>query len=250
MPTEKNKDGYGAAMLAAYKTPGHAVLEIIERDDGYIDAARTGPPRYFSDYAAWSKRERQAMRMVRGRVLDIGCGAGRFALYLQGKGLDVTGIDNSPGAIKVCKLRGVRKAMLRSVAEIGKFKPGSFDTVIMMGNNFGLFGGRQKAKRLLKEFDRITSEKGQIIAEATDPYQTTEPVHLEYLKFNRSRGRMSGQLRLRVRHGKAIGHWFDYLFISQKEMKEILAGTGWELRKILLDKAPGYTAIIKKSKEG
>ena len=66
------------------------------------------------------------MRMVRGRVLDIGCGAGRFALYLQGKGLDVTGIDLAPAPPS---WRGVRKAMLRSGAEVGKFKPGSwFDT--------------------------------------------------------------------------------------------------------------------------
>src|SRR5262249_51128985 len=150
--------------------------EIIERDDGFIDAARTGPPRYFSDYAAWSKRERQAIRMARGRVLDIGCGAGRFALYLQRKGLEVTAIDNSPGAVKVSKLRGVKKVMVRSIAEVGRFKPGSFETVIMMGNNFGLFGGRRKAKRLLKAFYRITSDRGRIIAEATDPYRTSEPV--------------------------------------------------------------------------
>ena len=241
-----DRDGYGESMLAAYKTPGHAVIEIIERDDGYIDAARTGPPRYFSDYAAWSKRERQAIRMARGRILDVGCGAGRFALHLQHKGLEVMAIDNSPGAIKVSKLRGVRKAMLRSIAEIGMFRQGSFDTVIMMGNNFGLFGGRQRAKRLLQSFYRVTSDQGQIIAEATDPYTTAEPVHLEYLKFNRSRGRMSGQLRLRVRYGKAIGPWFDYLFVSQKEMKEILRGTGWEIRKVFSEGGPGYIAVLAK----
>lgn len=243
----RNQDAYGAEILAAYKTAGHGVMEIIERDDGFIDAAHTGPPRYFSDYAAWSKSERQAIRMARGRVLDIGCGAGRFALYLQRKGLDVTAIDNSPGAVKVSKLRGVRKAMVRSIAEIGKFKPGSFDTIIMMGNNFGLFGGRKKAKHLLRQMFRITTVQGQIIAEATDPYQTSELAHLQYLKFNRSRRRMSGQLRLRVRHQKIIGHWFDYLFVSQKEIIEILEGTGWRIKKILSDKGPGYTAVMVKA---
>ena len=244
---KREKDAFGAELLAAYKAAGNAGWEIIERDDGLMDAC-AGPRRYFSDYSAWYKRERQAMKLARGRALDIGCGAERFALYLQSASFEVTAIDNSPGAIKVCKLRGVKNVRLRSIDDIGKFKVGSFDSVIMMGNNFGLFGGFKKAKRLLKQLHAITSPEGQIIAEAVDPYQTNEALHLAYQKRNRARRRMSGQLRLRVRHGKIIGPWFDYLLVSQKEMKEILAGTGWQVSKILPDKGPGYMAIITKTR--
>jgi len=247
MARKKDKDGYGAEIMAAYKAAGHDVPEIIERNDGYVDAARTGSASYFSDHTAWHKRERLAIKMASGRVLDIGCGAGRFALYLQSKGLSVTAIDNSPGAIKVCKLRGVKTAMVRPISEITKFNAQSFDTIIMMGNNFGLFGGREKAKRLLRQMFSITTEEGRIIAEATDPYQTSEPEHLEYFKLNRSRGRMPGQLRLRVRHKKVIGPWFDYLFVSQKEMREILEGTGWEIRKVFAESGPSYVAVIVKA---
>jgi hypothetical protein len=136
-----------------------------------------------------------------------------------------------------------------SIDEIGKFKPGSFDSVMMMGNNFGLFGGFKKAKRLLKQMHTITSTEGQIIAEAVDPYQTKEKLHLDYQRRNREQGRMSGQLRIRIRHQDIVGTWFDYLLVSQKEIKEILAGTGWQISKVLSDKGPGYTAIIKKTKE-
>jgi hypothetical protein len=118
----------------------------------------------------------------------------------------------------------------------------------MMGNNFGLFGGRDRARRLLREFARITSADGQIIAEAVDPYDTKDPKHLGYQRFNRGRGRMSGQLRIRVRHGNIIGPWFDYLLVSRKEMKEILAGTGWKIAQILAGKGPGYTVVLKKDK--
>ena len=58
---------------------------------------------------------------------------------------------------------------------------------------------------------------------------------------------MSGQLRIRIRHQNVVGAWLDYLLVSQKEMKEILAETGWELAKVLPDNGPGYTAIIKKN---
>jgi hypothetical protein len=81
-----------------------------------------------------------------------------------------------------------------------------------------------------------------------DPYQTTEKLHLAYQRRNRAQGRMSGQLRIRIWHKNVIGAWFDYLLVSQKEMKQILAGTGWEISKVLSDKGPGYTAIITKAK--
>ena len=90
--------------------------------------------------------DKKAIAYARGRVLDVGCGAGRHALYLQKKGMDVTGIDVSPLAVKICRLRGLRKTQVLSFEQIDKFPVNSFDTVMMMGNNFGLFGGFKKPR--------------------------------------------------------------------------------------------------------
>src|SRR5574341_2182109 len=135
----KTVDAYGAELWDYYKTRENK-REIVERDDYYIDAKGSGygGELYFSDYRDWSTVEKQAIRYARGRVLDVGCGAGRHALYLQKKGLAVTGIDTSPLAIKICKLRGLRNAKVLSFDRVGKFKDNSFDTVMLMGNNFGL----------------------------------------------------------------------------------------------------------------
>jgi 2-polyprenyl-3-methyl-5-hydroxy-6-metoxy-1,4-benzoquinol methylase len=89
----------------------------VERDDGYFSGSR-GAQLYFSEYKDWPPYEKEAMKHAKGRVLDIGCGAGRHALYLQKKGFDVLGIDNSSLAIKTCKLRGLRKAKIMSIAQI------------------------------------------------------------------------------------------------------------------------------------
>lgn len=121
---KKDTDGYGALLLSRFKTRGQGMFEIAERVDGFI-AASNWPPRYFSEYKSWSKRGRQAISLAKGRVLDIGCGAGRFSLHLQQKGFDVTGIDNSRGAVKVCKLRGVKDVRIMFIDEIGKFNPRS-----------------------------------------------------------------------------------------------------------------------------
>lgn len=242
---KSQRDAYGSELMAVYQGKKNT-LEIVERDDNLI-AVSNWPGYYFSDYAAWSRREKRAMRLIRGRVLDVGCGAGRHGLYLQRKGFDVTGIDNSPGAIRVCKLRGYRNVRLLSITGISRFKPESFDTVIMFGNNFGLFAGFDKAQHLLKQLHRITTSNGRIIAETLDPYRTTDRLNLAYHRFNRERGRMAGQVRMRLRHGTIVGEWFDYLLVSQAEMKKILLGTGWAISQILADKGPVYVAVIEKT---
>jgi SAM-dependent methyltransferase len=237
------EDAYGQEIWAYHQ--GREVFEIVERDDGYISAASVLPKMYFSEYEDWPPHEKKAMEFVKGRVLDIGCGAGRHSLYLQSKGFDVLGIDISPLAIKVCKLRGLRKAEVMSIEEIN-FKPNSFDTIIMMGNNFGLFGSFEKARRLLKRFRKMTSKDALIIAETRDPYMTDNPAHLEYHEFNKKRGRRAGQLTIRVRFEKYATPWFDYLMVSRDEMKELLKGTRWKIKEFIDSDGSQYIAIIEK----
>ena len=107
----------------------------------------------------------------------VGCGAGRVALYLQSRGLDVLGIDNSPLAVKVCKARGVKHAKLIPFTQISR-RLGVFDTVVMFGNNFGLFENLTRARWLLRGLHGMTTAKARILASTLDPYQTTEPSHL------------------------------------------------------------------------
>jgi hypothetical protein len=128
------------------------------------------------------------------------------------------------------------------------FKPDSFDTVIMMGSNFGLFGGFKKAKRILKKLHKMTSKNGLIIASTRDTFKTSIPEHLECHKLNRQRGRMPGQLRLRIRFRKCVGRWFDYLIVSKKEMEDILKGTGWKIKETIDSDNSAYIAAIQKTR--
>ena len=242
---KKSKDVYGHELMAFYQNKSQ--IEIIERDDGLVSGGGPyGRKLYFSGYKDWGPFEKESMRYVKGRVLDIGCGAGRHSLYLQRKGFDVLGIDNSPLAIQVCRLRGLRKTRVLAIEDLYRFKAGAFDSILMMGNNFGLFGSFQKARRLLKQMYRITSEHARIIAQTLDPYPTKDPIHLKYHRLNRKRGRMAGQIRLRVRFQILTGPWMDYLLVSVNEMKRILKGTGWKIQKILKSQSSIYIAIIQK----
>jgi SAM-dependent methyltransferase len=237
-----DQDAYGHAVFDYLR--GMDGCEIAERDDGFFGPSG-GPKAYLGKYRDWSPDQRKAMRYVRGKVLDIGCGAGRHSLYLQEKGFDVLGIDTSPLAMKVCRLQGLRKTKLISITKIGP-ELGRFDTLLMLGNNFGLFAGFKRAKWLLGRFHKITSDKARIIAESMDPYQTDDPAHREYHKLNKRKGRMPGQVRRRIRYKKHATPWFDYLLVSKNEMKSILKGTGWQVKRFIDTEGPVYTAVIEK----
>ena len=237
----RKQDAYGQEIKLILE--GHDVAEIIERDDGYIDSM--GGHYLFAPYSKWDANERAAIKLARGRVLDVGAGGGRVALYLQDEGLDVLAIDISPMAIEVCKRRGVRNARVLDFAKITP-RLGTFDTIVMYGNNFGLFGSPARAKRLLRVLHTMTSADARILGETLDPYATKAPEHLAYHRRNRARGRPGGQVRIRARSKLLKTPWFDYLFVSRKELREIVSGTGWKVARTIPDRAEQYIAVIEK----
>jgi SAM-dependent methyltransferase len=237
------QDAYGHQLYDCFK--GRRVVEVVERDDGFIHTSAMYPGYYLADYRNWQAHEKNALRYATGRMLDIGCGGGRISLYFQKKGFDILGIDISPLAVKVCGLRGVKTARIMSITEVNS-KLGMFDTILMIGNNFDLFGNPSRARQLLRKFHQSTSRNALIIAESVDPYQTKEQFHLDYHKLNRTEGKMPGELRVRVRYKKYASPWFAYLIVSKNEMKRILEGTGWKVKRFVGSKGPVYIGIIEK----
>jgi len=112
--TVSSFDLYAQAMLDHWL--GKKVVFEFERDDGY--RSRSLVEAYFTPPAKWSKIERAAMKEVRGRVLDVGCGPGRHAVYLQRKGHRVVGIDASPTQVALARVRGVQEVYQASVQRL------------------------------------------------------------------------------------------------------------------------------------
>jgi len=236
------KDAFGHMLYDCMN--GESVPEVIERDDGYVTVAGT-MDLYLAEYEGWHQTDREAVNFARGRVLDIGCGAGRHAIYLQNQGLDATGIDSSPLAIYVSQRRGLKKAQLRSITQVTSAL-GNFDTIMLLGNNFGLMANATRARWLLRRFARITSADCRIVAASSDPYGTDDNDHLAYFTNNRKKGRMPGQVRIRYRYKRYKDDWFDYLFVSKQEMEKIIDGTGWQIDHYIDGDDPRYVAVLEK----
>jgi len=227
--------------LAHYK--GEPSTHSTERDDGYINEVDASM--YFAPYDEWPEYEREAMLEARGRVLDVGLGAGRHSLWLQEKGHEVVGIDVSPLAVEVSRLRGVRDPRVMDATEMD-FPADHFDTIILMGANLGIVGDVPVIQKVLSNLDRITKPDAIIVGSTRDPLKTGNPAHLAYHEMNRRRGKPPGFVRIKVNFRGVKGEWFDFLMMGEKLLAEVLEPTTWEVSKIYGSGKADYNAILSR----
>jgi SAM-dependent methyltransferase len=234
---------------------GHCLLDhlagrpagelLLERDDGSVGPGLAAPA-FFAPYAEWPAEERTVFDLAHGRVLDVGCGAGRHSLEAQARGLSVVAIDVSPGAVAVSSRRGVRDVRLLALAAVDAAL-GSFDTVLMMCGNFGLVGTAEECARTLGVLREATAPGARIVLDTVDPSIDNDEADLAYAERNRERGRMPGQVTIRLRYGERATPWFDLLNVSPDELAELAAAGGWRLATILrADEEPDWYAVLEK----
>jgi SAM-dependent methyltransferase len=235
------RTGVGPRPMAGGRLP-RPVIEVIERDDGLINGAPAD--HYLNEPEDWQPHDHRALRLCRGQVLDIGVGAGRTAVELQRRGMAVTGLDTSPGAIEIARRRGLRDTVVATVDAFAVGAATRYDTFLLLGNNLGLLEGPERAPVLLAALARLAKPGARIIAQGADPYRTTDPVHVGYHRRNRERGRLGGQLRLRLRYRLLATEWFDYLNCSIEELESLLAGTEWRLAEVDNQDRPYYVAVM------
>lgn len=131
-----------------------------------LDEEDTIPiPYLFRDFEKMPPLEQKALRLCKGSILDIGCGAGSHSLYLQKKGHHVTALDQSPGAIETCKQRGVERTEL---SDIHDFELQKYDTLLMLMNGIGIVGKLKKIDRFFSHLKSLLKPKGQILLDSSD----------------------------------------------------------------------------------
>lgn len=220
-------DAFGLALLDYLEKGTRGRGHIIERDDGLIEVMDPGV--FFAGPEAWAPAEGIVQERAGDTVLDIGAGAGHFCLALQESGRDVVGLDVSPGAIEVCRRRGVDNTFLGTVFDLVAAEKGPFDTFLLCGNNYGLLESAGHGPRFLDALRQLASPGAEIIGTGLDPFDTDNPLHLAYHELNRGRGRLPGQLRLRARWANVATEWFDYLFVPVEQLEAVAATMGWHL---------------------
>ncbi|MCF6129033.1 class I SAM-dependent methyltransferase [Flavobacterium sp. AS60] len=155
------KDLFGKAILdfQTNNSPQDLVTEtnISEADEMSVDYL-------FRSYNEMPKLEKKALQLCKGKILDVGCGAGSHSLYLQEKGFEVISIDISANAIKACELRGLKNVRVQNVLDIDE----KFDTILLLMNGTGIFGTLSETSKFLQKLKSLLNPNGQILIDSSD----------------------------------------------------------------------------------
>ncbi len=132
---KKDPDIFGKAITAFYEKDDETdiIVHSPDFDDDVIPV-----PYLFRHFKEMPKLEQKALQLCRGRVLDVGCGAGSHSLHLQEeRKLEVVAIDTSAGAVEICRKRGISDARNIAFEELSEEK---FDTILLLMNGTGIVG--------------------------------------------------------------------------------------------------------------
>ena len=101
----------------------------------------------------------------KGELLDVGCGAGSNLIFLAGKGLNVHGVDLSPGAVAAARARAHEAGREIDVREGDvlalPFADGSFDAAVDNGCFHAIPISRRE--RYAKEMHRVLKPEGRFV---------------------------------------------------------------------------------------
>lgn len=98
-----------------------------------------------------------------GRVLEIGCGAGRLTGYLIELATSVVGLDTSPRMVEYCRSAYPGATfMVQDMRDLSQFATASFDAVVAIDNVVDVLNHSERA-RVLGEIARLLEPGGILI---------------------------------------------------------------------------------------
>ena len=158
------KDLFGKAILD-YQTNDSP--EDILTETSISEADEMSVSYLFRNYNEMPKLEQKALQLAKGKVLDVGCGAGSHALELQNeRKLDVTAIDISENAVKACQLRGIENVKVANILDLDI--ENKYDTILLLMNGTGIFGTLNTTSKYLQKLKSLLNEGGQILLDSSD----------------------------------------------------------------------------------
>ena len=190
----------------------------------------------FRNYEEMPKLEQKALDLAKGKVLDVGAGAGCHALALQEKTekflssqeaiTSVKAIDISPLSCEAMKLRGIK-----DVECINLFNPqlgnnDGFDTILLLMNGTGIAGKIANLPALFQRLKSLLNPNGQILIDSSD---------LKYIYENEDgsfdidlNGPYYGEVDYQMVYEKTEGEPFDWLYVDFPLLKSIAESCGLE----------------------
>ena len=200
-------DPMGAAIADFYKNGIAGRLRVLSSmfDEDEIPVAHL-----FREEDEMGELELKALGLSKGRILDVGAGAGCHALALQDKGMSVTAIDVSPLSVEVMAKSGVDDARLVNLYDDALCE--KFDTILMLMNGSGIIGKIANMPQFFARIDSLLSEGGQVLMDSSDLIYLFEDeeggVDIDLA------GDYYGEVDFAMQYKNIKGEPFDWLYID------------------------------------
>lgn len=234
------KDLFGKAMLdyVQKSQPENLMTETNISEADEMEVAYL-----FRSYDEMPKIEQKALQLAKGKILDVGCGAGSHALYLQEKNLEVLAIDTSPNAIETCKIRGVKNALCEDLLNLNIAE--KFDTIYLLMNGTGIFGKLKNIDQYLTKLKNLLTDNGQILIDSSDLIYMFDddddggkwiPIHGDYY----------GELTFHISYKGEHETPFDWLYLDYNTLQNACLAQKLNCELILEGTNYDYLARITK----
>lgn len=184
----------------------------------------------FRNYKEMPLLEKKAMDLVKGRVLDVGAGAGAHSVYLFEKGHQVFSIDVSELSCEVMKSRGLVNV---DTKDIWNLEPQKFDTVLFMMNGIGLVKTLEGLNVFFEHLKKYVTPDGQVLLDSSDlKYMFTDDNGAYWLDLNSN---YYGELDYNLKYKHLVAAPFSWLFVDFERLKLAAENSNWFVELIYKD---------------
>lgn len=208
--------------------------DIVWLHNNYAEAEEMPAEIFFRKEYELSDLELLALRLCKGKILDIGAGAGAISLALQRRKFDVTALEISPGAVEVMKNRGVEKIIN---TDIFKFDGEKFDTLLLMMNGIGFCQYLDEITNFLNHAKALLNKDGQILFDSSDVSYLYENQKYEDDGYY-------GEIDYQYEYLNKKGDWFSWIYIERTLMQEIAEKCGYLMEVLFDDGSDQYLAKL------
>jgi SAM-dependent methyltransferase len=223
MTTTSAPDILGQALLDYHhgKAPAATLtVHCSAADDEPLPAAY-----FFRTVLQMPELERQALDESRGRVLDLGAGAGCHSLELQSRGFEVKAVDVSAGAVQVMTERGVQNVARHDLFAAKPAAELPYDTILLLMNGLGLAGTLEGLDKFLAHARTLLAPGGQILATSSDVRYLFEDED-GALRINLN-GPYYGEVQYTLRYKGKDGEPFPWLFVDAALLNDAAEAAGY-----------------------
>lgn len=209
----EREDPMGVAIRDYFHQGKSAQLKVLSSlfDDDEMPVSHL-----FRSYHEMPPLEQRALNEARGKVLDVGAGAGCHALALQERGLDVTAVDISPLSCETMKERGV--ANVECVNIFNQRFQERFDTLLLLMNGTGIAGKLSRLPQLLSRLKQLMNPGAQILIDSSDLRYVYEDEN-GVLDVDLD-GAYYGEVDYQMTYRNIIGKSFDWLYADSVVLAE------------------------------